>query len=290
MSVASLQFNKPKAPSPGKVKVEGGARVQFVVDGNKTVLKHLYQHDPVRILFPNNPPGELTIGILTTTSGGLVGGDKIEIEVEAGPNTQSMIMAQAAEKIYRSAGHDCLIDIAVNADEGSWFEWLPQETILHQGARMRRQTNLSLNGDARILAGEFLVFGRHAMGEKMTQGLVRDCWNVSVDGRAIWADAFHMDGALDAIIDHPAGLGGATAVANCVYAGLDAHAYLDLAIDILIEHKQVRSGASVVNGVLLIRWLGTDVFSLRKLFADFWMKFRNQVGGQPERLPRLWDI
>lgn len=290
MYAASSQSKDPPTGPSTKVKVEGGATVRFGQDCGNTVLKDLYQHDPVRILFPDNPPGELTIGVLTTTSGGLVGGDKINIDVIADPNTQSMIMAQAAEKIYRSAGSDCLIDISIKADDDAWFEWLPQETILHQGARMRRRTALDLSGRARVLAGEFLVFGRHAMGEKMTEGLVRDCWDISVDGRSIWTDAFHMDGDLDKIINHPAGLGGATGLANAVYAGPDAADHLELARELLAEYINARSAATVVNGVLAIRWLGSDVFSLRRSFAEFWMKFRFQVGGQPEILPRLWDI
>ena len=131
MSAASSQSNQLTEPVLTKVKVEGGARVQFGLSENKTVLRDLYQRDPVRILFPDNPPGELTIGVLTTTSGGLVGGDVISIKVHAEAETQAMIMAQAAEKIYRSAGDDCLIDITIKADDGAWFEWLPQETILH---------------------------------------------------------------------------------------------------------------------------------------------------------------
>ncbi|NQV99020.1 MAG: urease accessory protein UreD [Rhodospirillales bacterium] len=290
MYADSLPSKPPSPIAPGKVKVEGAAQVRFVLNGTKTVLRDLYQRDPVRLLFPDNPPGELTIGVLTTTSGGLVGGDKINIDVVADPDTQAMIMAQAAEKIYRSTGADCLIDISIQAGDGAWFEWLPQETILHQGARMRRQTRLALNGAARVLAGEFLVFGRHAMGEKMTEGLVRDAWQVSIDGRAVWADAFHMEGELDKRIDHPAGLGGAIGLANAVYAGADAAGQLDWVRELLNSQANVRSAATLVNGVLLVRWLGKDVFSLRKAFAEVWMAFRHRVGGQPQKLSRLWHM
>ncbi len=290
MYAVSSQSSPTPAPSVGKVTVEGGAKVRFGQSNGKTVIKDLYQHDPVRILFPNNPPGELTIGVLTTTSGGLVGGDIIQIDVEAGVDTQSMIMAQAAEKIYRSTGADCQIDISIRAENDAWFEWLPQETILHQGARLRRTTALELNGSARVLAGEFLVFGRQAMGEKMTEGLVRDAWLVSHNGRPQWADAFHMESPLARVIDHPAGLGGAVGMANAVYAGPDAPEQLERARALLAEDSPCRCGATLVNGLLTIRWLGADVFSLRKSFAGFWMKFRNQVGGQPAMLPRLWDI
>jgi len=290
MYAATSPYKGPPPTLISKVEVEGGARVRFGIDQDKTVLKDLYQSDPVRVLFPDNPPGELMIGVLTTTSGGLVGGDKIRIDIEADRHTASMIMAQAAEKIYRSTGEDCLIDISISADNGSWFEWLPQETILHQGARLRRTTRLNLVGDARVLAGEFLVFGRHAMGETLSEGLVRDCWSVCKDERALWSDAFNMEGDLSGIINHPAGLGGARGMANVVYAGPDACERLEMARSFLPTQTNIRTGATVVNDVLLVRWLGSDVFLLRKAFATFWMRFRNQVGQQPEKLPRLWDI
>jgi len=290
MSVVSSPSERPAAKSGSKVIVDGGASVRFENSYGKTILKDLYQRDPVRILFPNNPPDEIVTGVLTTTSGGLVGGDVIKVSVDAGDDTRSMVVAQAAEKVYRSTGADCLIDITVRAAEGAWFEWLPQETILHQGARMRRTTRLELTGGARVLAGEILVFGRHAMGEQMTEGLVRECWQISRDGRAMWADAFYLDGNLDQVIGHAAGLRGAAGIASAVYVAPDADRDLMLARDLLAEHPRIKTAATLVNGVLLVRWLGHDVFSMRNAFGEFWRKFRYAVGGHPENLPRLWDV
>ena len=135
-------------------------------------MKSLFQHDPLRVLFPSPPPGELPTVALVTTSGGLVGGDELSVRVAAEAGAQVLVTAQAAEKIYRSAGADCRIEMTLQAGIGSWLEWLPQETIIFDGARFRRRTRIEATASARVLAGEFLVFGRSAMGEQVTRGLI----------------------------------------------------------------------------------------------------------------------
>ena len=61
----------------------------------------IYQRAPARLLFPQGPPGEPPLAVLVTTSGGLTGGDRIAIDVKAGPGAAITVTTQAAEKIYR---------------------------------------------------------------------------------------------------------------------------------------------------------------------------------------------
>lgn len=284
MSVATL-------PSEPAIQSHGQASIVFRSDGAVTRLADLFQHDPLRVLFPNPAPGEPVSAVLVTTSGGLVGGDRLDISVGAEPDAAAMVMAQAAEKVYRSAGADCRIEVALGAQAGSWLEYLPQETILFEGSRLRRRTVVEADAGARVLAGEMLVFGRIARGERMTGGLVRDTWQVRRDGRLAWADALHLDGALAETLAHPAGFDGAVACATAVYVGDDAAVQLDTARELLAaEESDLRTGATFVNGVLIVRWLGRDAFPLRRAFGNFWMAFRHRAGGLPEALPRLWHV
>jgi len=196
MSVATLRSEPNSfAGSPGGV--QGAAEIGFIRKQGETRLDHLFQHDPLRVLFPAPAPGEPPCAVLVTTSGGMVGGDHLNVSVSAGPGTTALAMAQAAEKIYRSAGEDSKIDVRLSVGQDAWLEWLPQETILFDGARMRRRTAIDLEPGARILAGEILVFGRIASGERLSQGLVREEWNVRRQGRLIWADALHLEDAMD---------------------------------------------------------------------------------------------
>src|SRR5688500_15922845 len=152
-----------------------------------TRLAHLHQAAPLRALFPETCRMDLPVVALTATCGGFTGGDCMSTAIAMGAGTKAMAIAQAAEKLYRSAGAETQIEIALDVEAGSWLEWLPQETILFNGARMRRRTAIDLADDASVLAGEILVFGRSAHGETMTRGLVHDAWSVKRGGILIWA-------------------------------------------------------------------------------------------------------
>jgi urease accessory protein len=273
--------------------VEGSAAVSFCVRDGATALSHLYQSDPLRILFPRPEAHEPTTGVLVTTSGGLVGGDRLDVKVTCGVGAAGRVLGQAAEKIYRSTGTDSHINIRLEVARDGWLEWIPQETIVFENARLRRLTVADVAPGARLLAGEIVVFGRTAMGEKVTGSLVRDAWEVFRDGRLVWADAIHTDETLDAALGAPSGFDGAVAFASLVYVGDDAVDQLATARDLLIdtgEEKELRTGATQLGDVLLVRWLGQDTNQLRKAYGRFWAAFRHRLAGYPQIMPRLWHI
>ncbi len=268
--------------------MHGVAEVGFAGAGPAS-LRHLYQRAPMRILFPAQPASEPPLAVLVTTSGGLVGGDRIEVVASVADGAAAVVSAQAAEKVYRSSGPDCRVDVRLQAGADTWLEWLPQETILFDRARLRRRIRIDRAPGGRVLAGEFLVLGRIASGERMRRGLVREAWEVRRDGSLVWADALQVDDDLAAVIDHPAGFGGARALACAVYAADDASARQPEARRRLVRLPPgVRAGATLVNGVLVVRWLAERGDAVRAAFAEFWSGFRAGAGGRSAVLPRLW--
>jgi len=255
-----------------------------------TRLARLHQAAPLRALFPETCRLDLTVVALTATCGGFTGNDRMATAIAMGAGTKAMAVAQAAEKLYRSTGGDTRIDIALGVEAGGWLEWLPQETILFDGARMRRSTDIELAEDASILAGEILVFGRTAHGESMTRGLVHDAWSVKRGGALIWADRFHAeDSLLLEAMEHPAALKGVRAAAMLVHVGPGAEKRLGLLRDLMaLAPAEVRCAATVVNGVLIARWLAGNALELRPSFAAAWMALRNDAQGLAPRLPTFW--
>lgn len=271
----------------------GRAEIGFEHRGGGTGLAHLYQSDPLRVLFPATGAGEPVTGTLVTTAGGLVGGDSLSISVQADALTQSRIVGQAAEKIYRSAGDDVRIDVELDVANDAWFEWLPQETIVFDAARMRRRTAANIAPGGRLLAGEIVVLGRTAMGERVRGGLVRDAWEIRSAGRLVWSDAFHLDGAIDRRVTARACLDGATAFASTVYVGCAASDALPLARDLLADldtEGELRTGATCPSGVLVVRWIDREAARLREAYGRFWSAFRREVADLPAAMPRLWAI
>jgi urease accessory protein len=270
--------------------VHGVARIGFAARGSRTRLATLYQQAPLRVLFPRAPAGDPPHAVLVTTSGGLVGGDRLEVEIETGRDARALVITQAAEKAYRSTGAAAQVTVALRAGPGSWLEWCPQETILFERARLRRRTTLQLGLDSRVLAGDILVFGRRAHGERLRTGSLRDAWQVRSGDRLVWADALRLEGDIGAQLAAPFGFAGAAAYASLVYAGADAAAWRDPLRELVGGGGAgQRAGVTCLPGLLLARWLDKDAARLRACFTHAWTGLRHAAAGLPAKAPVAWS-
>lgn len=285
-----------------RIITDGRAEVTFrqgagpAHQSGHAALDHLYYRDPMKILFPRPVAGDLTTAVLVTTSGGMVGGDKLAFvgKVEAGAS--ALFTAQAAEKIYRSVGPDCEMSVDLSVADGGWLEWLPHESILFDQARLKRKTTVRASGTGMVMAGEMMVFGRLARGEVFTTGLARDAWDVSIDGRPIWRDALHLEGDVLRMLDHEAAFDGARANATAILVGHGAEDQLEDARECLeqasagLAQGDVLCAATAMKGIVIARFMARDPLNLRRVYGAWWRQFRHKARGLPERLPRLWEI
>ena len=120
-----------------------------------------------------------------------------------GEKSKATILQQAAEKIYRSTGENSIVNVILSAREDSWLEYIPQEAILFEGARLQRDTRIKVEGEGQVFAGEIIVFGRVGSGERFESGFVYDRWEITRDGRLVWADALHLDRDIAAVVEYP---------------------------------------------------------------------------------------
>ncbi|MGE0748793.1 MAG: urease accessory protein UreD [Rhodospirillales bacterium] len=266
---------------------DGAAEVGYACRDGRTALAALYQRAPCRVLTPNPQPGDPPQAVLLNTAGGIAGGDRLAVTVRVEAGAAATATAQAAEKVYRSLGPAATVRTALSVGAGGWLDWLPQETILFQGARLDRRAAADVAPGGRLLGAETLVFGRRARGERFTDGLVHDGWRIRRDGRLVWADALRLDGTVAPLLDSPAGFAGAEAYATAFYVADDAPSHLPLARE-LTTREGLRAGATVVNGILLARWLGV-ADRVRAALADFLAALRHAAAGWPARLPRVWS-
>jgi urease accessory protein len=277
--------------------VAGVAEIGFVRRDGATRLAHLYQHDPLRVLFPTPEPGDIPLAVLLTTSGGLVAGDRLTVTVGVEESAAAQVTAAAAEKIYRSTGATTEITQHLSVGEGAWLEYLPPETILFDGARLRRETIVELDPGAGFLGGGILVFGRHARGEHLTHGLLHELWEVRRDDALVWGDALHLasddGGDIAAILADPACFAGALACATLILAvpGGDPRRFVDAARVVQARSAPgLQAGVTAVGGLLVARWLAADALILRRAYADLACHLRRAAMGLPPRLPRLWHV
>ena len=152
-----------------------------------------------KIRLPRSEPSALS-AVLLNTAGGLTGEDEIRWHAAAGIGSRLSVATAASEKVYRTHGppaRQCTT-LAVEAD--ARLDWLPQETILFDGARLERTLRADLAADATLLAVEAIAFGRRASGEELRTVALRDRWRVYRDGELLHAESFRLDESPDSTL------------------------------------------------------------------------------------------
>ncbi len=271
--------------APRHQRANGAARVEFRLTPRGTALAELYQQAPLRILFPTPEPDEPPTAALVNCAGGLAGGDALATEVLLGPGANATCSTPAAEKIYRSLGPASRVTTALRLEAGATLEWLPQETILFDQARLERRMVAHMAAGARLLAAEMLVFGRSARGETMASGAVSDTWRLHGPDGLLWADGLAMGAELGARLAAPLGFAGAEASATLLLAAPGVEALLPALRDSL---EGAPAACTLPRpGLLLARFLGGSV-PVREAIAKSIVMLRAAALGLPARLPRLW--
>ena len=262
-------------------RTDGSVRLGFTGGREETRVDALYQAGAARVRFPKPAAGAAPEAVLLNTAGGLTGGDRMAIEVTLAAGCSATVTSAAAEKIYRSLEGDAEIRVNLGLDDGARLLWLPQPTIVFDRARLDRRTDVAMSAGATLLAAEFLIFGRAAMGEDVHRGAARDAWRIKRDGRLVFADTLLVDGPVAGILDRGATLDGARATALLIYAAPDAASRLD-AVRALLQDAAGAAGASTWNDLLVVRAAARDGRTLQK---DLEPVMALLAGGP---LPRVW--
>ena len=188
---AVISPSENTTPASGVVPLrrwaDGVAEVSFAQVEGETRLRHLYQSDPCRILFPRNTDGAPKEAVIVTTSGGIVGGDRLRFEIAAEAGCIATVTTQAAEKIYRTAGANSEIHVTVNAVDCDFLEWVPQETILFDGARLRRRTSLDSGTDKTHTDPVLTMASHSAASDSSNCALVAGSRSLSLTSAALCA-------------------------------------------------------------------------------------------------------
>jgi urease accessory protein len=265
------------------MRSQGVLDLSFRKRGNRTAVDRAYQAGCLRMRLPGSrSETSEPCAVLMNTAGGVAEGDSIGQRIARGEDTFATVTTQAAEKIYRALAAGCAISTQLTVARGAHAEWLPQETILFDASRLRRDARIVLADDVTFLGLEAVVLGRAAMGETVTRGSLRDRMRIWRNGRLIYADTLALDGDIAGLMQRAAIGGGARAMAVIVHASAAASTLLDPVRDALAEARAL-AAASCWNGLLAVRLLAPDGETLRHDIALALAALRE---GRP--LPRVW--
>jgi urease accessory protein len=270
---------EPRGDPVRRQRARAEARASFARVGARTEPERLFETGGLRWRFPrSSSPCEAAI---VNTGGGVAGGDSYSVGLTLGEGAEVEATTPSAERIYRSDGPAASIATRLVLKPRARLFWLPQETLMFEGARLERRLEVDTSGEAAFVVAETLVFGRLAMGESQIDATLRDSWRVRRDGRLVFADETRLEHA-GATLERKAVGRGARALSTIVASAPDIEARLpDLRAALDAAGSDIESGASAFDGLIVVRLLGPSSDRLRMgLIASI-----VALGG---RKPRLW--
>jgi urease accessory protein len=221
------------------------------------------------------------------TAGGVVGGDRLQIDIDLQPAARAVITTAAAGKIYGSNGIPATQSIIQNISDHACLEWLPQETIVFNQAIFHQHLRVNLSATASWLGWEINRFGRTARGERFTQGEWKSATEVYREGKPVWIDRQLLSG--DEMVDSPHSLAGHSIVGSLAWIGRE------VSKDLVVEARSIFAGEPSKIGVtrltegLLCRYRGDSTTEVRQWFTAVWHLLRYSFLQSPPIHLRVWQ-
>ena len=268
---------------------EARLALEYEKRAGRSVLARRSHLGPLRVQRDLYPEGEGTCHtIVVHPPGGIAGGDSLLVTARLGPASAALLTTPGAGKWYRTEGRPASQTLGFDLGPGATLEWLPQETILFDGAFAQMKTSVQLAADALYLGWEILCFGRAASGHKFASGQLSQQTEILKDGKWLWTERACVAGG-DPLFASPVGLAGHGVCATLLAAGRE------IPDQLLAACREVPAGDGALCGVtrlpqvLIGRWLGDAGEDARSYFAALWARLRPALKQMPAVQPRIWS-
>ncbi|NEO11823.1 MULTISPECIES: urease accessory protein UreD [unclassified Moorena] len=181
--------------------------------------------------------------------------------------------------------------IRLQVETGACLEWLPQETIVFNGAVYRQDLRVELAPGASWLGWEITRFGRSARGERFVEGNWRSHTEVWQQGHPTWIDRQWLP-ASEATFSSPYGLAGQPVVGTLALVGEPVSSeILEQARELWSAREYVgEAGVTQLMSGLLCRYRGASTEEVRHWFTEVWQLLRVNLFGRPIIKPRVWPL
>lgn len=257
--------------------------------GPRTVLERRTHRGPLVVQKSLYPEGdEVCQNIVVHPPAGVAGGDHLALEVTVGENARAQVTTPGAARWYRSSGAPARQTLDFSVADGAVLEWLPQETIIFNGARAELETRIALACGAIFVGWEIVCLGRRFAGERFSQGRFTQDVIARRDGARQWIEQTRLEGG-SAMLESRVGL-----ASQPVFGTFLALAPLipDMVVTACRESGCDGGEAAVTRlpgGVLLARYRGDSPEAARGYFALLWSRTRPLLCGREAVYPRIWN-
>lgn len=254
-------------------------------NGQKTVIARREHCGPLTVQKPFYPEQDTCHTYLLHPPGGVVGGDELSLEVQVQPQAHALITTPASGKFYRCDDRIARQSQRLVVDDGGILEWMPQESILFDRARVQTHTRVELSGTAHFCGWEMICLGRPASNESYQHGFYRQVLELYRDEERIFLERSRLEGGSD-LLSASWGMQQYTVLGLMLITQADS-ALLDQARQVSLLSNGL-AGLSLLDDLLVCRALGQQGIEVREYFSRLWQKIRPLWIQRQAVEPRIW--
>jgi urease accessory protein len=262
----------------------------------KTVLHVREQSPPLKVVRAFPIPGGGALVHLHNISGGVLGGDRLALDVEVSPHAYAQLTSTSATRLYqcRPSVPASTQTSCVHVAQGGLLEYLPDPIIPFANSQYIQHTHIELATGAGLFWWETLAPGRTAREELFAYTLLQLGLNISAEGRPIAIERLKLEPAKQQL---------ASSVRFGMYryyssfyickVGLDSATWLRLEQDLSATAQQLSVPGVVSWGVstlvahgLVVRALSVGGKDISAGLLTFWYQAKMALYGREAHPPR----
>ncbi|HEU4460686.1 MAG TPA: urease accessory protein UreD [Methylibium sp.] len=265
-------------------------------DADRTTIGRARHAGPLRVLRSLYPEGpRVCHQVLVHPPGGIAGGDELELSLRLAPGSHALVTTPGATRFYRSDGAVASQTLDARVADGARLEWLPLETLVHDGARAHNRLRFALAEGAEMIGWDLLALGLPASGLAFERGRFEQ--RIEVDEAWLERSLVDFDAPQAAAtrrrLASPLGWGGHAVLATLWFAS--GRAIDDARRERLLEAARTAlppdapAGTTAPNPhVVVARALAARVEPLMQHARAVWSAWREAAWRMSASAPRVW--
>lgn len=180
--------------------------------------------------------------------------------------------------------------ISLHVKNNAIAEWLPQETIVFDGAQARLDAEFHLQGSGKLIAWDIVRLGRAASGEQFKTGSCRQKLSLFIDGRLHYHELNPMY-ASSKKMQARWGLQAKNTLATMIATVKLSRDQQDELVELLkkYSHESCLWGLTQKDDLLIVRYLGNNILNCRNGLECLWAKLRPLMVDKCAVTPRIWN-
>jgi len=265
-----------------RVGRDGTLRLGFERRGPATVLARARYTLPLQVLAPMALDDPAAVVSVVNPTGGLLGGDRLTIDVSVGPAAHACLTTPSATKVYRTSGAPARQDVTLRLEAGAICEWVPDHTIPFAGSALRQRIEVEIADGACLILVDAFAAGRVGRGERWAFRRLESAVTVRDAKGRLLQDRFVLteDGALE-----PGALGatdGRPYFASMAVIAADAEAFRrEVTARFAVEGEVLIAAGALPRRGAVVRCLAASAPALLHAVDALWTTARREVLGLP---------